>query len=140
MSKQSIFGRISQLVRANVNALIDQAEDPQLMLDQMVRDFTNAIADAEAAIAETIGNLRLLEDDHREDVEAAREWGEKALAASRKGDELRSAGDTADADKFDNLAKIALQRQISEPVRASEDAREGATAFKEKRAPQWRGF
>ncbi len=32
-----------------------------------------------------------------------------------------------------------LQRQISEPVRASEDAREGATAFKEKRAPQWRG-
>jgi len=32
-----------------------------------------------------------------------------------------------------------LQRQISEPVRSSEDAREGATAFKEKRAPQWRG-
>ena len=113
MSKQSIFGRISQLVRANINALIDQAEDPQLMLDQMVRDFTNSIADAEAAIAETIGNLRLLEDDHREDVEAAREWGEKALAASRKGDELRSAGDTADADKFDNLAKVALSRQIS---------------------------
>jgi phage shock protein A len=95
MAKQSIFGRISQLLRANINALIDQAEDPQLMLDQMVRDFTNSIADAEAAIAETIGNLRLLEDDHREDVEAAREWGEKALAASRKGDELRAAGDAA---------------------------------------------
>jgi len=31
------------------------------------------------------------------------------------------------------------QREISEPVRASEDAREGALAFKEKRAPQWRG-
>lgn len=112
-SKQSIFGRISQLVRANVNALIDQAEDPQKMLDQMVRDYTNSIADAEAAIAETIGNLRLLEDDHREDVEAAKEWGGKALAASRKADELRSAGDTAGADKFDNLAKVALSRQIS---------------------------
>ena len=92
MAKQSIFGRISQLLRANINGLIDQAEDPQLMLDQMVRDFTNSIADAEAAIAETIGNLRLLEDDHREDVEAAREWGEKALAASRKGDQLRASG------------------------------------------------
>ena len=114
MTKQSIFGRISQLVRANINALIDQAEDPQMMLDQMVRDYTNSIADAEAAIAETIGNLRLLEDDHREDVEAAREWGEKAIAASRKGDELRTSGDSAGADKFDNLAKIALQRQISE--------------------------
>ncbi|GGI47763.1 phage shock protein A [Agromyces flavus] len=113
MVKQSIFGRISQLMRANINALIDQAEDPQVMLDQMVRDYTNSIADAEAAIAETIGNLRLLEDDHREDVEAAREWGDKALAASRKADELRTGGDTADADKFDNLAKVALSRQIS---------------------------
>jgi len=31
------------------------------------------------------------------------------------------------------------QREISEPVRSSQDAREGATAFKEKRAPRWRG-
>ena len=36
MAKQSIFGRISTLIRANVNSLIDQAEDPQKMLDQMV--------------------------------------------------------------------------------------------------------
>lgn len=113
MAKQSIFGRISTLVRANINALIDQAEDPQLMLDQMVRDYTNSIADAESAIAETIGNLRLLEDDHREDLNAAAEWGSKALAASRKADELRAAGQEADADRFDNLAKVALGRQIS---------------------------
>ena len=113
MAKQSIFGRISTLVRANINALLDQAEDPQKMLDQLVRDYTNNIADAESAIAETIGNLRLLERDHQEDVQAAAEWGQKALAASRKADELRAGGNTADADKFDDLAKIALQRQIS---------------------------
>lgn len=112
MAKQSIFGRISTLIRANVNALIDQAEDPQKMLDQLVRDYTNSIHDAESAIAETIGNLRLLERDHQEDVQAAAEWGNKALAASKRGDELR-ATNPAEADKFDNLAKIALQRQIS---------------------------
>ncbi|HWU58543.1 MAG TPA: PspA/IM30 family protein [Microbacteriaceae bacterium] len=112
MAKQSIFGRISQLLRANINALIDQAEDPEKMLDQMVRDFTNNIADAESAIAETIGNLRMLEDDHKEDLDAAAEWGDKALAASRQADTFRAAGNTADADKFDNLAKVALQRQI----------------------------
>ena len=106
MAKQSIFGRISTLVRANINALLDQAEDPQKMLDQLVRDYSNSIADAESAIAETIGN-------HQEDVQAAAEWGNKALAASRKGDELRAAGNAGEADKFDNLAKIALQRQIS---------------------------
>lgn len=114
MAKQSIFGRISTLVKANINALLDSAEDPQKMLDQLVRDYTNNIADAETAIAETIGNLRLLERDHDEDVKAAAEWGNKAIAASRKADELRAAGNTTDADKFDNLAKIALQRQISE--------------------------
>ena len=114
MTKQSIFGRIAQLAKANINAIIDSAEDPQKMLDQLVRDYTNSIADAEAAIAETIGNLRLLERDHQEDVQAATEWGNKALAASKKADELRGQGNTTDADKFDNLAKIALQRQISE--------------------------
>ncbi|MBD7957147.1 PspA/IM30 family protein [Microbacterium sp. Sa4CUA7] len=114
MAKQSIFGRISTLMKANINALLDSAEDPQKMLDQLVRDYTNSIAEAESAIAETIGNLRLLERDHQEDVQAATEWGNKALAASRKADQLRTAGNLADADKFDNLAKIALQRQISE--------------------------
>jgi phage shock protein A len=112
MSKQSIFGRISTLIRANVNALIDQAEDPQKMIDQLVRDYTNNIAEAAAAIAETIGQLRLLERDTAEDRQAAAEWGNKAIAASRKGDELRSAGDAAGADKFDNLAKVAIQRQV----------------------------
>jgi len=114
MAKQSIFGRISTLMKANINALLDSAEDPQKMLDQLVRDFTNNIADAESAVAETIGNLRLLERDHEEDVKAATEWGNKALAASKKADELRGTGNAVDADKFDNLAKIALQRQISE--------------------------
>ncbi|MFT3798533.1 PspA/IM30 family protein [Microbacterium sp.] len=119
MAKQSIFGRISTLVRANINAMLDSAEDPQKMLDQLVRDYTNNIADAESAIAETIGNLRLLERDHEQDVKDAAEWGNKALAASRKADQLRAAGNTVDADKFDNLAKIALQRQIGEEKEAN---------------------
>lgn len=113
MAKQSILGRISQLLRANINALLDQAEDPALMLDQLVRDYTNSIAEAESAVAQTIGNLRLMEQDHAEDVEAAADWGRKALAASAKGSELRAAGKTEDADKFDKLAKVAIGKQIS---------------------------
>jgi phage shock protein A len=112
MAKQTIFGRIAQLTKANINALIDAAEDPEKMLDQMVRDYTYNIREAEAAVAQTIGNLRLLEKDHAEDVKAAQEWGTKALAASNKADEFRAAGDVANADKFDNLAKIALNKQL----------------------------
>ncbi|MFD4691476.1 PspA/IM30 family protein [Streptomyces sp. NPDC058463] len=112
MTKQTILGRVTQLARANINALIDQAEDPQKMLDQLIREYTGNISEAEQAVAATIGNLRLMEQDHREDVDAAREWGQKALAASKKADELRAAGSAADADKFDNLAKVALGRQL----------------------------
>ncbi|AMM21168.1 hypothetical protein AX769_14780 [Frondihabitans sp. PAMC 28766] len=119
MAKQTIFGRIAQLTKANVNNLIDQAEDPKLMLDQLVRDYTNSIADAKSAVAETIGNLRLLEQDHKEDVDAAADWGTKALAASKKADELR-AGNPVEADKFDNLAKVAIGRQLSSEKEAKD--------------------
>ncbi|MFH8625148.1 PspA/IM30 family protein [Streptomyces vietnamensis] len=111
-SKQTVLGRVTQLAKANINALLDQAEDPQKMLDQLIRDYANNIAEAEEAVAATIGNLRLMEQDHQEDVDAAKEWGGKALAASRKADELRAGGQTAEADRFDNLAKVALGRQL----------------------------
>ena len=89
--KQTILGRMTQLAKANINALLDRAEDPQKMLDQMVRDYTNSIAEAQDAVAVTVGNLRLAEADYKEDVNAAREWGQKALAASRKADEMRGS-------------------------------------------------
>jgi len=108
----SILGRISTMMRANVNALLDKAEDPEKMLDQMIRDFTENIAEAEKAVAQTVGNLRLLEDDFREASTASREWMSKALAASQKADQLRAAGNTADADRFDELAKAGLRKQM----------------------------
>src|SRR3954454_15646989 len=96
MAQSSILGRVGQLVRANVNSLLDGAEDPEKMLDQLIRDFTNNMAEAEDAVAQTIGNLRMLEDDAREAREAQGEWGGKAAAASRRADELRAAGNTAE--------------------------------------------
>jgi phage shock protein A len=113
MAQTTILGRIGQLLRANINAMLDGAEDPEKMLDQLVRDFTNNMSEAEDAVAQTIGNLRMVEDDAAEAHVAAGDWGAKATAASNKADELRAAGKAADADRFDNLAKLALSRQIS---------------------------
>jgi phage shock protein A len=128
MTKQTILGRVAQLAKANINALLDQAEDPQKMIDQLIRDYTANIREAEDAVAATIGNLRLMERDHAEDVAAAAEWGGKAAAASRKADELRAAEGPVEADRFDGLAKVALGRQLrseqeaasAEPVIASQ--------------------
>ena len=111
MAQQSILGRIAQLARANINALIDAAEDPERMLDQMIRDYTNNIAEAEDAIAQTIGNLRMMEEDAREAQETAAEWGGKASAAAMKAGQLRATS-PAEADRFENLARVALKRQI----------------------------
>jgi phage shock protein A len=127
MTKQTILGRVAQLARANINALLDQAEDPQKMVDQLIRDYQANIGEAENAVADTIGNLRLLGQDHAEDVAAAAEWGGKAASASRRADQLRVAG-SVEADRFDNLAKVALGRQLqsekeaaaAEPIIASQ--------------------
>jgi phage shock protein A len=113
MAQSSILGRVGQLVRANINAILVSAEDPELMVDQLVRDFTDNIAEAEEAVAQTIGNLRLIEDDAREARSASAEWLDKAKAASRRADQLRAEGNATEADRFDELAKIALRRQVS---------------------------
>ncbi|GAA1137704.1 PspA/IM30 family protein [Ornithinicoccus hortensis] len=110
--KQTILGRISQLAKANINSILDRAEDPEKMLDQLVRDYTNSIAEAEEAVAQTIANVRMAEADLKTDEDAAQEWGRKAAAASAKAEEMAAAGDTAGADKWNNLAKVALGRQI----------------------------
>jgi enoyl-CoA hydratase len=57
--------------------------------------------------------------------------GPLALRATKRI--LNEAADWPEAEFF------ARQRELVEPVMSSEDAREGATAFAEKRAPVWKG-
>lgn len=145
MTKQTIGGRVARLARADVDALLGQAADPQKTADRLVREYRANIREAEDTVEATLGNLRMLEHDHAEDVAAAAEWGGKAAAASRKGDELRRAGSTVEADRFDLLAKVALGRQLrseqeardAEPVLAAQtgaadELRDGLTAMKSR--------
>jgi enoyl-CoA hydratase len=91
--------------------------------------------DAERAYALGMVN-RLAEPGHA--LDAALELagaiaanGPLALAATKRI--LTESIDWPDAEFFDR------QRPIVDPVMSSDDAREGATAFAEKRAPVWRG-
>lgn len=120
--KVTIFTRVADLAKANIHALLDKAEDPQKMLDQLIRDYTNNIREAEAAVAQLIGNLRLAEKDYDTRAQEAIEWGNKALAASNAADKFRAEGDVANADKYDNLAKTALGNQLKLEKRNETDA------------------
>jgi len=112
MSKHGIIGRVTQLARANVDAIITSAQDPQRMLDQLIGAYTTNVAEAEQAIVQLTDNLRLAADDQQEDAWAVAAWGRKAEAASQGADELRAAGEADDADRFDHLARAALGRQM----------------------------
>jgi phage shock protein A len=112
MSKHGIIGRVTQLARADVTAIIDSADGPPQLLDRFIGDYTATIADAERAIAQLIDNLHVAEDDQQQDAKAAAEWGKEAAAASQMADELRAAGEAVEADRFDNLALVALERQM----------------------------
>lgn len=107
-----ILGRVGNILRANLNDMLDRAEDPQKMIDQLVRDYTSDIQEAEAAVAQTVGNLRLTEDDLARQKSEVDEWGAKATAAAQRASQAAAAGNTADAARFDDLAKTALRQQI----------------------------
>lgn len=93
----SILDRVSRLVRANVNDLIDQAEDPEKMIDQLLRDMQSNITTARASVAAMIAQEKELEADLNEVRQLSAEWATKAQRA-------------VDAGK-DDLAREALRRK-----------------------------
>lgn len=92
-----VIDRVSRLVRANVNDLLDQAEDPEIMIDQILRDMEANIADGRKQVAAMIAQEKELEYDHDETEKLAGAWGDKARRAVEAGK--------------DDLAREALRRQ-----------------------------
>lgn len=92
-----IFDRMSRLIRANVNDIIDNAEDPERMIDQILRDMQSNILTARSQVAAMIAQEKELESDLNETRELAAEWGQKAQRAVTAGK--------------DDLAREALRRK-----------------------------
>jgi enoyl-CoA hydratase len=70
-------------------------------------------------------------------LEAALELG-RAISANGPLAVRATKRVIVEAPEWSRAEMFDKQREITLPVRESEDAREGATAFKEKRAPQWK--
>ncbi len=85
----TVFDRISNIVRANINDMLDNAEDPEAMLNQIIRDMNDALRQADSDIADQIAQQKMLEGDLEAAQRNAAAWQEKAeLAVSKNRDDL----------------------------------------------------
>ena len=112
-----ILDRISTILKANINALLDSAEDPELMLEQIIRDMGEAITEARTQVAEMIAQEKLLEADVNKFRTQSNEWLAKArLAVERGRDDLAREALTRKADYDHNGeamgAQLATQQQV----------------------------
>ncbi len=92
-----ITDRISRIIRANVNDLIDRAENPEVMIDQILRDMKSGIDEARGQVATMIAQEKLLAGDLADAERLSGAWGEKAERAVGAGK--------------DDLAREALRRK-----------------------------
>jgi phage shock protein A len=95
----ALLERVSTLIRANLNELIDKAENPEIMLKQVITDMENQFMQVKTQVAVAIADEHLLEKRQKENEEKAAEWRRKAELAVDRGE--------------DGLARAALERSES---------------------------
>ena len=101
----ALLERVSTLVRANLNDLIEKAEDPEKLLKQLVLDMENQLLQVKTQVAIAIADEHLLDKKRKEHEEAVAEWQRKAELAVKKSN--------------DDLARAALERSLSHKQMAS---------------------
>ena len=95
----ALMERVATLVRANLNDLIDKAEDPEKMIKQVILDMQNQLLQVKTQVAIAIADQHLLEKKRQENQEKTAEWVRKAELAVDK--------------KEDDLARAAIERSMS---------------------------
>src|SRR6516225_7724770 len=95
----AILERVATLVRANLNDLIDRAEDPEKMIKQVILDMENQLLQVKTQVAIAMADQHLLVKRQKEQEDKAAEWMRKAELAVDKGQ--------------DDLARTALERYQS---------------------------
>lgn len=95
----ALMERVATLVRANLNDLIDRAEDPEKMMRQVILDMQNQLMQVKTQVAIAIADEHLLRKKQKENEEKQGEWVRKAEMAVAKKD--------------DEVARAALERSVS---------------------------
>ncbi|WP_254567850.1 PspA/IM30 family protein [Oscillatoria sp. HE19RPO] len=94
-----LFDRIMRVIRANINNLINKAEDPEKILQQTMIEMQEDLTQLRQAVAQAIATQKRTERQYSQAQSTADEWYRRAQLALQKGDE--------------NLAREALTRRKS---------------------------
>ena len=101
----ALLERVSTLVRANLNDLIDKAEEPEKMIKQVILDMQNQLLQVKTQVAIAIADQHLLEKKQKEDEDKVAEWMRKAeLSVDKKQDDLARA----------SLQRVESYRELSQ--------------------------
>ncbi len=95
----ALLERVSTLIRANINDLVDKAEDPEKMIKQVILDMQNQLLQVKPQVAISIADQHVLEKKLQENEENERQWMRRAELAVDKHD--------------DALARAAVERSMS---------------------------
>lgn len=95
----SLLDRVGTLLRANLNELVEKAEEPERLLKQIVLDMENQLMQLKTQVAIAIAGEHLLAKKRAEQASETAEWRRKAELAVSKGQ--------------DDLARAALERSLS---------------------------
>lgn len=82
-----IFARTREILSANINAMLDKAEDPEKMVRFIVREMDDALLEVKGACAQAIANRRRVEREREQVEDRVDKWKERAELAVKKGRE-----------------------------------------------------
>jgi phage shock protein A len=128
-----IFARLSDIITANLNALLDKAEDPERMLIQVIREMEEGLAGARQQGATVIAAERRLSRELEQTRAAVEHWREQArlALASNREDLARQA--LARKLAHDDLS-AALEQQCTSAHRAAAEVKGGLHALESRLA------
>ena len=94
----SIFSRVRDLLSANINSMLDAAEDPEKMAEEYLRQLNNELYEAKTSVAAAMADATKLNTKEAQYKAETDQWASKAEAALRADNE--------------ELAKAALARKV----------------------------
>ncbi len=83
----SIFNKISDILKANINDLLDRAEDPEKMVKQIIIDMEEQVRDATEALGQAMASEKQAYAQLENAKRNSKEWEDKAKLAINAGNE-----------------------------------------------------